>query len=987
MTDPGLIFHSFVRRGLSTLLSTPDAAGLPRARFDVGVQAGPAPAPPTTVVAVSLQAAGDVVSLDPRAVVRTAPSAGDTAFEPNDFPAVEFDQADLPWRYTPLAPAPVNERLRPWLCLIVLRDDEHEPVQPASSQKPLPSVVVRPGAPLPLLSQSWAWGHAQSLAGTDPAALVRAGSPIVFSRLLCPRRLLPLTGYTAFVVPAFAAGVRAGLGLAERPGQPADQTSPAWPDSAASAGLALPILYQWSFRTGQRGDFLSLATALSPAVAGASVGLQPLDVGDPTAGLPLSSPALRLPRASAGPLPLEGALISPAARAARDARDWPAADPDGPAFTHALAALINGAAASAQPLLGPPLYGQRQAGAAQATPGQGDWFNQLNLDPRHRVIASEAGEVIEDEQQALVAGAWAQVEGVRQVNERLRFTQAARELSSRLHQRHLLKLNESATVHVTGPLHQLLAGSDGSGTVRDQFGDGPLAAGVLQPAFRRLSRASGPAGLAAGDARIPLALRRINVTAAQAAAQAPTAAGPALAAAIQPRTPSGAATPERTSRSTSLARSCFSGLVERLQKTSIFPLPDEVGQGPRPAAPQPLSPDTPQALSTVAAQALSPAARTVPAEPRETDEDPQVRLKNKRNVPPLGSGQVNQFFLALEAMFKDQAAPVVPPPAVRDPVDLPRLQAALQEGVDPQHTVPGQLSLQGADAAFRPPDALTAYRAAPQFPQPMSEPLFERSLDWLLPGLAGVPPDSVLILEENRRFIEAYLAGLSHALSRKLLWSGFPGDPTGTGFRQFWNVGSSVQAGATAGQLRDIDELRAWGTRPLGSNGSRALASGSSSLLVLLFRSALWSRFPNASVFAVRAPVGQPWTPDQELHPVFSAQPRADVALFAFDLSLPLAADLSFVVQEHPHQARFGLDEAGKRATPLPRSFSELAWPDAALPADGYLDLSVAAPDLSQISPDDGSRWHGDSARAAHLARITFRRPARVIFRAADLVP
>src|SRR5690348_5444496 len=44
---------------------------------------------------------GEVRNLDARALIRTWPRAGVMDCEPNYFPLVEFDQADLPWRYTP----------------------------------------------------------------------------------------------------------------------------------------------------------------------------------------------------------------------------------------------------------------------------------------------------------------------------------------------------------------------------------------------------------------------------------------------------------------------------------------------------------------------------------------------------------------------------------------------------------------------------------------------------------------------------------------------------------------------------------------------------------------------------------------------------------------------------------------------------------------------------------------------------------------------
>ena len=166
---------------------------------------------------IELQGPGDVVGFDGRAVVRTFPPPNTFEAEPNLFPLVELAAPDLPWRHSPVPPdASQPGRLQPWLTLIVARDDGESPEvgdrRPPRRTRPLPSVVVAPSA-LPPLSQAAAWAHvhvvgepedASSLAGEDPSRVV--------ARLLCPRRLEPRAVYRAFVVPAYAQGVRAGLG-------------------------------------------------------------------------------------------------------------------------------------------------------------------------------------------------------------------------------------------------------------------------------------------------------------------------------------------------------------------------------------------------------------------------------------------------------------------------------------------------------------------------------------------------------------------------------------------------------------------------------------------------------------------------------------------------------------------------------------------------------------------------------------------------------
>src|SRR5688572_7881591 len=60
---------------------------------------------------------GEVTGINPQQVVRTEPRRHTPDFEPNYFPAVEFDRPDFPWLFTPLR-GDAQGRLRPWLCLV-----------------------------------------------------------------------------------------------------------------------------------------------------------------------------------------------------------------------------------------------------------------------------------------------------------------------------------------------------------------------------------------------------------------------------------------------------------------------------------------------------------------------------------------------------------------------------------------------------------------------------------------------------------------------------------------------------------------------------------------------------------------------------------------------------------------------------------------------------------------------------------------------------
>src|SRR4029453_3050820 len=101
----------------------------------------------------------------------------------------------------------------------------------------------------------------------------------------------------------------------------------------------------------------------------------------------------------------------------------------------------------------------------------------------------------------------------------------------------------------------------------------------------------------------------------------------------------------------------------------------------------------------------------------------------------------------------------------------------------------------------------------PSFPQPMYEPLKEKSQDLLLPGLDTVLADTVLGLRTNRAFVEAYMIGLNVEMARELLWRGFPTDQRGTYFKNFWGNDGSPAAVSDIGDLRE-NLGRALGTAP-----------------------------------------------------------------------------------------------------------------------------------------------------------------------------
>lgn len=487
-------FYSWLRQGLLAGLSGPGASSQPTAgRLSLPVRLRVNDRAPIDVN-VQLYGPGDITGLDAREIIRTEPHAHMTDFEPNYFPAIEFDRPDFPWLFTPAA-ADSARRLRPWVCLIVI--PRERATLKTNPQRPLPAITCAL-EDLPDLDQSWAWAHAQIVADqrSTPDPTPRATLQQILndhpdrtlSRLLAPRRLDPNTAYYACLVPTYDVGRKAGLGEPIKP-EEEQALKPAWAKTDSSGPITLPVFFQWEFRTGLAGDFESLARRLKAQLLPSTVGLRPVDIRTPGWGMPT------LPQGAPGSLlDLGGALLTLETRP----RDWP--DPPRQTFQLALGAILNAPAAMAgtsgsPALLGPPLYGQWYVDRDSVPPADQPphWFRDLNQDPRHRIAAGIGTMVIRKEQEPLMASAWDQLEQQRRDRQRLKRAQLAEAVGDSLSKKHFAALDPAGLLQLTGPALQELKGIATSPTTPPTATNNLLSGHpAVTGAFRRLTRANGP---------------------------------------------------------------------------------------------------------------------------------------------------------------------------------------------------------------------------------------------------------------------------------------------------------------------------------------------------------------------------------------------------------------------------------------------------------------------------------------------------------------
>jgi hypothetical protein len=385
-------------------------------------------------------------------------------------------------------------------------------------------------------------------------------------------------------------------------------------------------------------------------------------------------------------------------------------------------------------------------------------------------------------------------------------------------------------------------------------------------------------------------------------------------------------------------------------------------------------------------------------------------------VAGVDSVEATRFKAALSQTFEtmqQSARAGTPPP--RTAIDLDAVASEAATALDPAMTitrrvkalieVPPQVGEEVGDGFVEP-------MAYPEIDSPMFEPLAKLSPELFLPNINLISPNSVTLVEANRPFIEAYMVGLNHEMSRELLWNEFPTDQRGSYFRQFWNVAGVAPPNGDPDKLRDIREIHAWIKRlALGHHSARPPLPGGEERLVLLVRGDLFRRYPNTEVYALKAladPSGKRSLGADRVDYEFYGKLLPDVAFFGFPLTPTQAvgaADATdasrdqgwfFVLQEQPAEPRFGLDVGGAFGGAI-ADWSALSWTSLAtnaadLQALTHIDLDRPLPDVHELDRGNEPAWHANSglgrhgAQAAHLAYITLQQPVRIAIHASDML-
>ena len=482
-------FLPWLRQGIANTITSADGDPAVKTRASVHVElqlsgnpVGGGPALTQTLAQdIALYGPGDIVGIDARAVVRTEPRNWITNFESNYLPAVDFYDEDFPWRYTPAAPDASRLRLRPWIALVVLAEQEFEEGKNIAG-RPLPYITVSDANAFPSADELWAWAHVhfnQSLsAGPDEIvspdmdavlarveAILAGNRDAAYSRLVCPRRLADNTDYHAFVVPTFETGRLAGLG--QDPAVAPHATASAWDSYAGKLEpTSYPVYYRWFFRTGSHGDFEYLVRLLKPRPVDTRVGTRDMDVQDPAPNIPGI-----LTQRSAGSCGSAARCVCPTWTSTRTTSPSAGSTRTGTSRTRTRSSARSPRSSTSRtttpsrapprrmrragssdddpdPLITAPLYGrwhaltQRLLTQRDGTPAPNDtnWVHRLNLDPGFRVPAGFGAGVVQANDEAYMNDAWQQIGDVLDANARIRRLPPRKRRLLRWYDRHLAPL-------------------------------------------------------------------------------------------------------------------------------------------------------------------------------------------------------------------------------------------------------------------------------------------------------------------------------------------------------------------------------------------------------------------------------------------------------------------------------------------------------------------------------------------------------------------
>ncbi len=281
-----------------------------------------------------------------------------------------------------------------------------------------------------------------------------------------------------------------------------------------------------------------------------------------------------------------------------------------------------------------------------------------------------------------------------------------------------------------------------------------------------------------------------------------------------------------------------------------------------------------------------------------------VRLLQSTSDPEelvLGADAIVVNFDARETFETDLGKSWGDAPCV--PVDnLDELADVLDAALDPRAGRVGERIL----STFVGVEDLGPPELQPYLRVPMWTFLRDHAPAWLLPGIADLPTDTMMMLEPNARFVEAFMVGANTRFLEALRRYDLRIQPRCTALKCFW--GRFADDGELLADIADVEHF------DLDADVGNHVLAGSG-CPVLVMRSELFGRYPDAQVYLVEASRTGGGEPDFEsfgpaelarspVWPTFQGG-MTDIVLLGFDLASDDVGHYWIVIEEGPRDRRF----------------------------------------------------------------------------------
>ncbi|HTE08150.1 MAG TPA: hypothetical protein VK628_05270 [Flavitalea sp.] len=980
-------FHSWARKSIANEITVRDHLGIgdPPADVKISVPLAVTVSGNTVDKQFIIAGPGEIIGIHTEMIVRTDPRPNSGDFEPNYFPSIEFYDEDFPWRYSPAAPNAGfdNNRLRPWLMLIVLTENEF---QKTDRTTPLSTIIVTGTEALPPADEIYLWAHVHSNLGEVDSPLgdvfgnlqqkMETDPDGLFSRIICPRKLEPDVLYHAFLVPVFECGRLAGL---DQPIENIPLQQAAWNDD--SVEVELPVYYRWQFRTGANVDFETLVRMMEARKElDPRVGIRNLDCTDPgyikvgeQGGIPPPVPGIlgmcgAVMQLDADPTVLRAPL-----------QDQPFIKEVGKHLRLFTPEQDN----EKDPVVTIPFYGYHHAktktdSTPDFVPQNESWLNQTNRDPRNRSAAGLGTRVVQANQEKLMQSAWSQLSAIQQINRKVKQLKLAMEVNERLLKGTVMKMqnDNGKMLAIAATVSARIKDPANSKTIFQTLTDSQVPNAIVSPALRRLSRPNG--GLSkklktAGTFSLATVFKTVNPDIA-----------PVVDVNIQPV--------------------WFTSFGDfKLNKN----LPTTI-------------PDIPTMDSNITNIIVGLPGHgggvlhtgVITAAPRRPPVDNDGGITRGGGELPRERPPVKPVDAKTKMIFDttDQVMTIGVVETFSTTKIPAEFHATVLNGLLPENTLlPAfRAKMPGLPKPPVKKDDVLPVMAHPDFPEPAYKYVAALDQDYIIPNLDLVPPNTVALMQPNFSFIHSLLIGLNHEMGRELLWREYPTDQRGSYFRQFWDPGGlrAPNAPSSPDLYKDIRPIHLWGNDTSLENFSVIGRPSPIKPLVLLLKGELLKKYPNTIVFAQRAikdsqnqlVLDPADTIDKYKFPVFSGNLAPDTRLLGFELTkeeVKLTGEPGesgtgwfFVLAEVPGEPRFGMDIHYEAPASGPNTWNDLSL-------ENFTDFSFVSGSKSPNPSTSNGGWPADpnselleiwGRSSADMAGILFQKPVMVAMHGSELL-